>query len=169
MATRTTRGRQALQNGTFRNIQISANTIFKPTGRPNLLPLVRRAVDLNNKIVVEGQMLATLHTLRMVQMNIALPTLTTGNKNETAWRSMVEQCYAAVSQATGPQCKQFSPTSHPDLASSLAVYNQCLPAGHSRPTRPTWLKPVSLICLSQCVCHPNLTLIQEVLQMFDTK
>ena len=169
MATRTTRGRQALQNDTFRYVQISANRIFKVTGRPNLLPLVRRAVDLNHKIVVEGQMLATLHTIRMVQANIALPTLATGSKNETAWRSMVENCYAAVSQATGPKCQQFSASSHPDLASSLALYNQSLPAGHSRPTRPTWLKPVSLICLSQCVCHPNLTLIQEVLQMFDTK
>ena len=113
-----------------------------------MLPLVRKAVDLDHKITVEGQMLATLHIIRMVQLGTALPTLSTGNKNETAWRSMFEHCYAAVSQATGYRCQQFSPAKHPELASSLAVYNQCLPVGHSKPTRPTWLKPVSLHCVS---------------------
>lgn len=129
------------KNSSFRTVQIAANKVFKTDGRPNLLPLVRKAVDLNHAIITEGHLLATIHTLRLLQANIPLPRLTSGEK-ETAWRSMLEQCYAAVSQATGPGCQNFSASKHPELAASLALYQQCLPPGHAKPTRPTWLKTV---------------------------
>ncbi|KAL3133951.1 hypothetical protein ABBQ32_008398 [Trebouxia sp. C0010 RCD-2024] len=57
---------------------------------------------------------------------------------------MMDNCYAAycaVSQAIGLRCQQFSAAKEPELAASYAMYQQALPAGHVKPTRPTWLKP----------------------------
>ena len=135
--------RQANAESSISVIQVGANTIFKPAGSVNLLPLVRTAVTLSHQILVEGHMLATLHILRLLGSNQPLPPLSTG-ANESKWQTMMDNCYAAVSQAVGPRCQQFSATKEPELATSYALYQRSLPAGHVKPTRPTWLKPVSL-------------------------
>ena len=145
---RTTR-RQANAGSTVSVIQVGANTIFKPPGSINLLPHVRTAVILSHQIIVEGHMLANLHILRLLNTNQPLPWLSTGGRDST-WQTMMDNCYAAVSQAVGPHCQQFSANKHPELATSYAMYQQSLPAGHIKPTRPTWLKHVSL---STPTCH----------------
>lgn len=128
-------------------IQVGANSIFKPAGCINLLPVVRTAVTLSHQILVEGHMLASLHVLRLLQNNQPLPRLCTGG-SESKWQTMMDNCYAAVSQAVGPRCQQFSPNKEPELATSYNLYQHSLPAGHIKPERPTWLKPVSLSWLS---------------------
>ena len=124
-------------------IQVGANTIFKPAGSLNLLPTIRTAVELSHKILLEGHMLATLHILRLLQHKKALPPLSVG-KNASKWQTFMDNCYAAVSQAVGPKCQQFSPDKEPELATTYHQYQQCLPPGHIKPTRPTWMKHVSL-------------------------
>lgn len=148
--------RRANANSSMSVIQVGANTIFSPTGSTNLLPIVRDAVHLSHQILVEGHMLASLHVLRLLQNNQPLPRLSTG-RNESKWQTMMDNCYAAVSQAVGPGCQQFSPSKDPELATSYAMYQQYLPAGHVKPTRPTWLKHVSLSWhskLSQAAVYP---------------
>ena len=135
--------RQANAESSVSVIQVGANTIFKPAGSINLLPIVRTAVELSHQILVEGHMLASLHVLRLLQENKPLPRLSTGN-NESKWQTMMDNCYAAVSQAVGNGCQQFSPSKEPELAASYTIYQQCLPEHHVKPARPTWLKHVSL-------------------------
>ena len=144
MSTRTLR-RQANKGKTISNVQVGANRIFKAPGKVDLLPAVRNAVELNQAIIVEGQMLATLHVLRLLRNNRRdlIPRLGTGT-NQSQWQTMMCNCYAAVSHATGTRCQEFSASNHPDLAETYLLYQQSLPAGHVKPIRPTWLKHVSL-------------------------
>ena len=139
--------RQANAQDSTSVIQVGANTIFKPAGCINLLPLVRTAVELSHKILVEGHLLANLHVLRLLQNNQALPHLSTGT-NQSKWQTMLENCYAAVSQAVGPGCQQFTPGKEPELDTSYQQYQQCLEDNHVKPTRPTWLKHVSIGALN---------------------
>ena len=53
-------------------IQAGANTI-NPAGSVNLLPLIRTAVNLSHKIIVEGHMLINLHVLRLLAKFQSLP------------------------------------------------------------------------------------------------
>ncbi|KAL3142401.1 hypothetical protein ABBQ38_002736 [Trebouxia sp. C0009 RCD-2024] len=133
--------RQANAENSTTVVQVGANTIFKSAGCVNLLPLVRTAVTTSHQILVEGHMLASLHILRLLSTNQPLPPLSTGTK-ESKWQTMMDNCYAAVSQAVGPCCQQFSAAKQPELATTYAQYQQSLPAGHVKPTRPTWLKHV---------------------------
>ncbi|KAL3161288.1 hypothetical protein ABBQ38_009644 [Trebouxia sp. C0009 RCD-2024] len=133
--------RQANAENSTTVVQVGANTIFKSAGRVNLLPLVRTAVTTSHQILVEGHLLASLHIMRLLSTNQPLPPLSTGTK-ESQWQTMMDNCYAAVSQAVGPHCQQFSAAKQPELATTYALYQQLLPAGHVKPTRPTWLKHV---------------------------
>ncbi|KAL3143369.1 hypothetical protein ABBQ38_002199 [Trebouxia sp. C0009 RCD-2024] len=154
--------RQANAENSTTVVQVGANTIFKSAGCINLLPLVRTAVATSHQILVEGHMLASLHILRLLSTNQPLPPLSTGTK-ESKWQTMMDNCYAAVSQAVGPHCQQFSAAKQPELATTYALYQQSLPAGHVKPTRPTWLKHVSLSWHSNFSCHlPGSNLILVV-------
>ena len=115
----------------------------KAPGKVNLLPAVRDAVQLNQ--TSERQMLATLHVLRLIRENHAdrLPPLGTGT-NHSLWQTMMSNCYAAVSHATGDNHQDVSAVKYPELAQTYELYKQSLPAGHVKPTRPTWLKHVSI-------------------------
>ncbi|KAL3159595.1 hypothetical protein ABBQ38_010007 [Trebouxia sp. C0009 RCD-2024] len=160
---RTSRRQADAENSTT-VVQVGANTIFKSAGRVNLLPLVRTAVTTSHQILVEGHMLASLHILRLLSTNQPLPPLSTGTK-ESKWQTMMDNCYAAVSQAVGPHCQQFSAAKQPELATTYALYQQLLPAGHVKPTRPTWLKHVSLSWHSNFSCHlhgSNLILVVAI-------
>ena len=105
MSTRTLR-RQANKGKTISNVQVGANRIFKAPGKVDLLPAVRNAVELNQAIIVEGQLLATLHVLRLLRNNRRdlIPRLGTGT-NQSQWQTMMCNCYAAVSHATGTRCQ----------------------------------------------------------------
>ena len=144
MSARTQR-RQANTGKSITCVQVGANRIFKAPGKVNLLPAVRDAVQLNQSIIIEGQMLATLHVLRLIRKNNAgrLPPLGTGT-NHSQWQTMMYNCYAAVSHATGDSHRDFSAVKYPELAQTYELYKQSLPAGHVKPTRPTWLKHVSM-------------------------
>ncbi|KAL3131140.1 hypothetical protein ABBQ38_000445 [Trebouxia sp. C0009 RCD-2024] len=156
--------RQANAENSTTVVQVGANTIFKSAGRVNLLPLVRTAVTTSHQILVEGHLLASLHIMRLLSTNQPLPPLSTGTK-ESQWQTMMDNCYAAVSQAVGPHCQQFSAAKQPELATTYALYQQLLPAGHVKPTRPTWLKHVSLSWHSNFSCHldgSNLILVVAI-------
>ena len=124
-------------------VQVGANTIFKQDGWPNLLPTVREAVKLCHAIIQEGQWLAILYVLQTIKGHRPLPNLSTGSNN-SSWQTMLENCYAAVSIASGVKCQQFNARKNPDLESSRLLYEQSRPPQQARPDRPTWLKPVSL-------------------------
>lgn len=142
MSSARTQRRQANKGKSITCVQVGANRIFKAPGKVNLLTAVRDAVQLNQSIIVEGQMLATLHVLRLIRDGKAnlIPALGTGSQ----WQTMMENCYAAVSHATGDSCQQFSAEKYPDLGETYQLYQQSLPAGHVKPTKPTWLKHVSI-------------------------
>ena len=141
MSARTTR-RQAARHHSVSTVQVGANRIFKKAGFPNLLPIVCVAVDLNHAILQRGHLLATLHVLRLIRDHRPLPALSSG-KGGSAWQSMLDQCYSAVSHATGPRCEQFKPDKDPELTHSLIIFNEYLQRDAVKPERPTWLKPVS--------------------------
>ena len=115
---------KANRGRTSTNVQVGANLIFKALGKVDLLPAVQTAVELH-QLIVEGQMLATLHVLRLICNNRGdlIPRLGTGT-NQSQWQTMMYNCYSAVSHATGINCQKFSANKHPDLAETYLLYQQ---------------------------------------------
>ena len=122
--------KEANKKGRFHSVKTSFSQIFPHDG---LADIVEQAVHLVTPILTEGSLLANLHVQRCLE----------SGQNIVVTQTFFNQCYSAVSHATGNRAEQFKPSSHPPLAESYNLYTQCLPSNHTRPGRPTFLKDVS--------------------------
>ncbi|KAL3135720.1 hypothetical protein ABBQ38_006188 [Trebouxia sp. C0009 RCD-2024] len=93
---------------------------------------VEQAVHLVTPILTEGSLLANLHVIRCMESGQSPPI------NQTFFN----HCYSAVSHSTGKAAQQFVPAKHPSLAESYDLYTQCLPALHTKPEKPTFIKDI---------------------------
>lgn len=122
--------REANKKGSFHSVKTSFNKIFPPGG---LATKVEQAVHLVTAILTEGSLLANLHVIRCMESGQSPPI------NQTFYN----HCYSAVSHSTGNGAQQFVPAKDPSLAESYDLYTRCLPALHTKPERPTFIKDVS--------------------------
>ena len=136
MATR--QQRRANVDGKLSVVQVSINRVFQN----RLRELTREAVLLNQRILIEGHLLANYHVLRLLTEQLDLPAFTM-NGNKSHWQTVYDRCFAAVSHSTGPGARQYKRDADPELTQSYDEYKDLLPPGHHKPTRPTWLKDVS--------------------------
>ncbi len=128
--------REANKARRFYNVKSGVNKFFT---NQDLLEQIQQAVHLVTPILVEGNMLANLHVLRLLEATDAIPKLD---------QTFYNRCFSAVSFATGHRAQQFTEASDASLATSYnTLYSQSLPANHQKPERPTLIKDVSFALL----------------------
>lgn len=122
--------REANKQGRFHSVKTGFKQIFT---HPGLAAKVEQAVHLVTPILTEGSLLANLHVIRCMESGQSPPIDQT----------FFNHCYSAVSHSTGNRAQDFVPAKDPSLAESYDLYTQCLPALHTKPERPTYIKDVS--------------------------
>ena len=129
MSTRTER-RAKNKTGTFSIVKTGFQRIF--TDR-TLANIVLRAVDLTTLLLIQRDLLANLHALRLCEEDADIPSFDL---------QFFNQCSYAESHATGFKCRQFKSSTNSSLATTLQLYEQHRPLTTGKPERPTFTRHV---------------------------